>query len=746
MLFSVFFQKDFSKILLMGGIFLTLPILAQDRSYPIQNINKPESGKAKTAFQTSSSWIPEIDIRADVAIVYGIDGNPSDGDSKFDFEERIKSWREKGYNTHFMTGIAWGSYQEYFLGRWDGKNHLGEGQVEISGDTIWHGRNIPYIVPQESYVDYIKENVIKRVIDAGITSIYLEEPEFWARGGYSSAFKEEWQDYYGFSWRPQDKSPENTWLSNKLKYHLYYRTIDEVSRYAKKYGKKKGLDVKVYIPTHSLVNYSSWAIVSPEASLASLPGIDGYIAQVWTGTSREPTFYNGVEKERTFENAFLEYGSMVSMTAPTGRKIFFLTDPIEDRRKSWDDYKKNYQATFTAQLLYPQVNNYEIMPWPERIYTKPYSVAYTDKKILIPHVYSTQMQVMVNALNNMPKSDNRVSGNNGIGVLMGNSLMFQRFPTHEGYNDPRFSNFYGQTFPLLKRGIPVQIVHMENLGYKESLQDINVLIMSYSNMKPLSEEVHKNLEQWVKNGGTLVYTGKDDDPYQGVMDWWNQKQHSYNKPSENLFEKLGLGKNPTTGKYPSGNGEVYILRQDPKEFVLEKDGDKKFIETLKKAFGEKGGELEFKNSLFLKRGPYKIVAVMDESINNDLYFVKGPVIDLFDPLLPVLSQKIVVPGEEAFLYDLQYAYSQGQPMVLASAARISNEERQDNAFYFTCKSPINTMNSMRVFLTEKPKEVILKNKKGETIETVGSNWDKNSRTYYLYFKNSPEGVDVRFKW
>lgn len=148
----------------------------------------------------------------------------------------------------------------------------------------------------------------------------------------------------------------------------------------KKYGRKKGLDVKVYIPTHSLVNYSSWAIVSPEASLASLPGIDGYIAQVWTGTSREPTFYNGVLKERTFENAFLEYGSMVSMTAPTGRKIFFLTDPIEDRRKSWDDYKRNYQATFAAQLLYPQVNNYEVMPWPERIYTKPYSVAFTDKK------------------------------------------------------------------------------------------------------------------------------------------------------------------------------------------------------------------------------------------------------------------------------------------------------------------------------------------------------------------------------
>ena len=36
----------------------------------------------------------------------------------------------------------------------------------------------------------MKEKQIKRVIDAGITDIYLEEPEFWMRGGYSNAFKE----------------------------------------------------------------------------------------------------------------------------------------------------------------------------------------------------------------------------------------------------------------------------------------------------------------------------------------------------------------------------------------------------------------------------------------------------------------------------------------------------------------------------------------------------------------------------
>src|SRR5689334_1681563 len=169
----------------------------------------------KTAFQTAHVWIPEIDVRSDIAIVYGVSerGNVS-------FEDRVKSWRDRGYQVHFMTGIAWGQYDDYFLGKWDGKNHLGEGQVTRKGDTIWHGRNIPYVVPVASYIDFMQRGVVKRVIDAGVSSIYLEEPEFWARAGYSEVFKEEWQKFYGFPWRPQHESPENTYLSSKLKYQL----------------------------------------------------------------------------------------------------------------------------------------------------------------------------------------------------------------------------------------------------------------------------------------------------------------------------------------------------------------------------------------------------------------------------------------------------------------------------------------------------------------------------------------------
>jgi hypothetical protein len=609
-----------------------------------QSLQIQDTPREKTAFQTSGQWKPVTDVRADVAIVYGAgDRRASNNRPEMTFEERVQTWRDRGYITHFMTGIAWGNYQDYFTGQWDGEWHLDEGQKTVRGDTIWHGRMVPYIVPSMNFIKYIKEKHVKRVIDAGIDAIHMEEPEFWMRAGYSEAFKREWQYYYGFPWRPQHESPENTYLSNKLKYHLYYRALDEVFTYAKEYGKSKGMNVRCYVPTHSLVNYSSWQIVSPEASLASLPSMDGYIAQVWTGTSREPTYFDGVQKERVFENAFLEYGSMESMTRPTGRKMFFLTDPIEDWPRDWVDYKKNYQATFTAQLLYPMIADYEVMPWPDRIYEGLYKTCDTcSTRERIPRFYSTQMQVMINTLNDMPLSNNKVSGSHGIGVLMANSLMFQRYPTHDGYEDPQFSNFYGQTLPLLKRGIPVSTVHIENVNYPDTWKGLKVLVMSYSNMKPMQSGYHQHIAQWVKNGGVLIYCSQDMDPYQTVMEWWNTDGNTYKTPSQHLFQLMGLvSDTPETGEYACGKGKVYVIREEPKNFVLSANSDKTYFATVQKAFETTPdkGKLETKNSLYLERGPYIIAAVMDESTSNEPLTLKGIFIDLFDPTLPVLKEK-----------------------------------------------------------------------------------------------------------
>ena len=688
----------------------------------------------KTTFQTSSHWKPTIDVRSDAVMVYGTGNRP-----QMSFQERVESWRKHGYTTHFMTGIAWGGYSDYFTGKWDGKPHMDEGQKDMKGDTILHNPGTPYIVPTLNYLKYFKETQIKPVIDAGISEIFLEEPEFWAYAGYSESFKREWEEYYGFPWRAQHLSAENTYLSNKLKYHMYYRALNEAFTYAKEYGKEKGLDVKCYVPTHSLINYSMWHIVSPEASLASMKNCDGYIAQVWTGTSRVPNYFNGKYKERVFETAFLEYGCMESMTRPTGRKMFFLTDPIEDAKKDWVDYKKNYQATFTAQLLYPQIADYEVMPWPARIYEGLYQVSANSKeKARIPRFYSTQMQIMVNTLNFMPLSPNKVSGNQGISVLMANSLMFQRsLEPVEGYVDPQLSNFFGLALPLLKRGVPVSITHLENTGYADTWKDVKVLLMTYSNMKPLDPKAHQDLADWVKQGGTIVYSGRDNDPFQNVLEWWNQNGNTYTAPSQHLFQLMGMPEKAEEGAYSYGKGKVYVVRQDPKEFVMQADGDQAILKVIEQAYGK----LDYKNHFYLERGPYVLASVVDESdISKDPLILKGNYIDLFEPSLPVLKQKVVNPDEQAFLFNIDAVKNKKKPQVLASASRQYDEQTGKRSYSFIAKSPAETNNVMRILLPKQPKDVKV------SAQTFTSEWNKATHTLLLQFENNPEGVQVNIEW
>jgi hypothetical protein len=726
--------------------------------------------REKTTFQTSGPWKPTTDERSDVAMVYGANDRPG-----LTFTQRVQSWRDHGYKVAFMTGIAWGQYEDYFTGKWDGVQHFDEAQVEQNGDTVWHNKNvIPYIVPTMHYLKYFKQEIIKKVIDNGIDAIYLEEPEYWAKSGYSAAFKKEWKDYYGFDWRPQHESAENTYLSNKLKYHLYYRALDEAFTYAKQYGKTKGINVRCYVATHSLLNYSTWQIVSPEASLASLPSVDGYIVQSWTGTAREPNYFNGIAKERPFETAYLEYGCMTSMTVPTKRKLFFENDPVEDVRRDWADYKRNYQTTFSAELFFPEIDNYEVMPWPDRIFDGQYFVNKTsNEKAPMPKSYSTELLVMINSLNHIEKSTTKVSGSHGISVMMGNSLMFQRLPMHDdgkafanpyftnfyevsgmfnrfpsntSFVDPELSNFYGEALPFLKRGVPVNMVHMENVGYEKAFNDTKVLLMSYSNMKPPSKKTHEQLAEWIRKGGILVYSGKDDDPFQSVSEWWNKDGKKYKCPADELFDRLGIGQQPKEGTYPVGKGKVCIIRTDPKYFTMESDRDTILKDKVEKLYKEATGQkLEYKNNIYIQRGPYDVVSVLDESVSNEPYTIKGKLIDLFDPTLPVLAEKQINPGEQGYFFNVERVANPDQPQVVASASRIYKEKITKRSYTFIAKSPVNTINVMRVLLPEKPKKITVTDASGKVVDKKSS-WDAFGKTSFLSFDNQPEGIKVILEW
>src|SRR5206468_626067 len=120
--------------------------------------------------QTSAGWSPRTNLNSDAVMVYGI--GP-------DLAAKIESWRKRGYIIHVMTGVAWGGYQDYLYGRYDGQDHWDQAQTDRNGNRIQHGVDIPYISPGENYGRYLTVGV-KRALDAGAEAIFLEEPEFWA--------------------------------------------------------------------------------------------------------------------------------------------------------------------------------------------------------------------------------------------------------------------------------------------------------------------------------------------------------------------------------------------------------------------------------------------------------------------------------------------------------------------------------------------------------------------------------------
>src|SRR6476646_9311978 len=393
----------------------------------------------RLSFQTHRPWSPRINLDADVAMVYGIGA---------DLPARMASWRDHGYRVQVMTGVAWGQYQDYLDGQFDGRNHWDEAQKERDGKLILHGGNprVPYMSPGESYGRYLTQGV-ERALDAGAEAIYLEEPEFWARGGYEENFKREWKAYYGEEWQAPDSSPDAQYRSSKLKYFLYRRALSQIFDFVKKYGKAHGRSIPCYVPTHSLINYAHWRIVSPESSLIDV-GADGYIAQVWTGTARTHNVYEGRRKERTFETAFLEYGAMQNLVRASGRRVWYLNDPIEDNpNHSWEDYRSNWENTPTASLLQPEVSHYEIMPWPDRVFNSRHPARSVQdqrsvkeqeatpvgtglggfgrgnpavERVTIPKPYETELQAVITALGEMKQADVRweSAGTRNTGVLI----------------------------------------------------------------------------------------------------------------------------------------------------------------------------------------------------------------------------------------------------------------------------------------------------------------------------------------
>ena len=693
-----------------------------------------EPARDFTCFQTGSPYGPKIDVGSDVAVVYGTGA---------DLPDRMAAWRAQGYAISMMTGIAWGGYDDYYME--NGVFKAAEVQTRKNGKLFMHGDSttVGYNVPTDAYIEYIKRK-IEPAVDAGAMALYLEEPEFWAESGWSEAFKKSWADFYGEAWQEPDSSVDAQYRASKLKYEMYYKALREVFKHAKARASAQGRTVECHVPTHSLISYAQWRIVSPESHLMDIAEADGYIAQVWTGTARSANIYRGQNKERTFETGFLEYGQAFGMVRPTGRKVWFLADPVEDNpNRSWADYKRNYECTIIASLMWPEVSRFEVMPWPDRIFQGSYPKLDMDAKTGgaregIPADYATQLLAVINALNDMNQKDIRYeTGTRGIGVLVSDTMMFQRAAPQP--SDPHLGSFFGLALPLVKSGIPAEPVQLETILTPNMLASYRVLLLTYEGQKPLKSAYHDVLAQWVRDGGGLIYVGDGSDPYLDVREWWNEQGKNKRRPDQDLFERLGITPKASDAPEAVGKGFVRVFSQAPRELQRKEDGASKVMALVQEMCNRIGEAFKTQNYLCVQRGPYVVASVLDESISEQPLVLKGSFIDIFNPALPYVTERTLAPGERTLLYDLTWLRKTGaEAKVIAAAARVKNESVSNGALRFVARGPKDTTGGARILLPRAPKSVTT-----TPSIPVEQHWDEASGTLHLGFGNG--AVDISFE-
>ena len=741
-----------------------------------------EKEEIKTGFQEIEPWSSEIDLQTDFVMVYGLNES---------LESRMQQYRERGYKVHLMLGCAWGNYKEYLCGRWDGKEHWDECQTDRNGNPILHGVDTPYMVPTRSFIQYLTEHLCT-LIDKGITEIYMEEPEFWEAGGYSEAFKKEYLAYYGVDWEPPHTNINAKYRSSRLKAYLYGRLVRHLSRNIKEYGRKTGKEIHFYVATHSLVNYAQWKIMSPESRLLDVDEVDGFIAQVWTGTSGTGNVYEGHYKSRTFETAYLEYGIMQELVKGTDKEVWFLQDPVEDNPEhGWEEYEDKYKKTLTAALFWPDVDHYEVCPWPNRVFKGRYprKVGLAEGMIPtedmegaknIPDTYATFLASMIQTLGDMTKGENETE-KDAVGVFLADSCMYQRtYPDHVEHHGQKinlsgmedwmnrlifqkeeerqlllsmekmeyaykeccaFPDWFGLTLPLLKYGLPIQPVYFDHMvRYDEYLRKYRYLILSYEFMKPESEEFHHKLVEWVKQGVTLFYIGKDFDPYNYLQEWW--QKFFCDTPAQHLFAEFGMDKEPANGCYRIGEGNVLVWNEVPALLSVNEAIADKYRNWIREGLKMGGYHWKMCNYLSVRRDPYIVIASMQESDMGSVYTKEGLFVDLYEDKYPVVERVLVEPGQEKLLFDLEKIKEDVR--IIATAARIENMVCENGQLSIEAKAIDHIQVNMRIRLPGKPEDLCAHTESGKNME-LQSVWDEKSRTVLLSYRSNNEKVYITGK-
>ena len=686
---------------------------AQMKRISIEGVNTSKFMNAKTIFQVNMYYDPKAALPVDAVIVH------RHGDSTASLYNAIKSWQINGFNVGRMFFADSDAGNHYWQGDWDGQTHTNDCEHDAAGNIVSIGGYRPYMLPTTGWTAYLEE-MTEQSIDLGVTAIIPEEPLAHTYTGYEESFKPIWADYYGFPWQAENSSEIARFLTGQLKAKLYLDLELDLLETSQQYGN----DIDFVIPIHSIFGNIAAKLTAPLGMSVGTNDIDGYIGQIWTGPIRWALDNYSSSDESFFGSAYALYDFFTQLTIETDRKLWLLVDPVEDDpNHTWAEYLEWYEHSVAAMLFMPEVDSYEIMPWPERTFMPGYSTgggspAPEDFRIQVLTI-SQVLQDIAKGGEWLPDASSKLPTEK-IAVAIADSAMYRKI------SGAKLQGTYGMLMPLIQRGIPVSSFAMERVQDTNYADLYKVIILSYETFKPVNPQMNVDLADWVKRGGSLLVVGATETSLDSASYfWWHGL--GYNSPIEHLMAQFGGG---------YGGGNVIRNTTSPSAFANTSIAANTYLPLLEQAVNASDitGGLNTPGNFCMKRGDY----VIARSTKSNLW-VQGNFVNIFDADLPVINNINLSPGQSGLFKDVTDILTGNVPALLHTSHRLMSQENSNDFLKFTINGPSETPAVARIFSANKNSSVSARNANGGIVN-VSVLQDETSAL--IKFPNLPDGVTV----
>jgi hypothetical protein len=196
------------------------------------------------------------------------------------------------------------------------------------------------------------------------------------------------------------------------------------------------------------------------------------------------------------------------------------------------------------------------------------------------------------------------------------------------------------------------------------------------------------------------------------------------------------------GQLNSGQGQVIYRALSPASLTKNAQGAETVVKLARQACEPAKLTWRPTDYLLLRRGPYLVAAGLEESLAHSTKTIEGHFVNLFDPMLSVLSKITLTPGTRLLLFDISTVDST-QPRVLAAAANVLDFKTNSHQVRFVAVGPERTTAAIRLLLPASPQAVKANN---DASFPLTQSWDPVHKTVLLQFPNAPAGIQLELNF